>query len=223
MSALQLDRLANGIKGDLDAKPPIVNAVKNEQENVLQAIQFLQDAMRGGTLKTVQDNLGPDVNEAIRYVEDLNGNARKRTAYFEGLAKAADIEYAQVSQDCDQPASGRSKPNTKIDAPWKKLAKHIFGAARPLLDINDATVARTKLLILYAEIDRLGLRNKAYPADLSGFTKSLTIDPYSGAPFPYHADQAEFSLYSVGANGRDDGGDSDSTFTKPDLKLECPS
>ena len=31
------------------------------------------------------------------------------------------------------------------------------------------------------------------------------------------------SIYSVGANGQDDGGDTDSSFTKPDLKLECSS
>jgi hypothetical protein len=223
MSAVQLDRLAKGMKSDLDAKPPIINAVKNEEENVLQAIQYLQDALKGGTLKTVQDNLGPDVNEAIRYLVDLNGNTRKRTTYFEGLAKAADIEFAEVSQDCDLPTVSRPKPNTKIDAPWKKLAKYIYGAARPLLDINDATVARTRMLILYAEIDRMGLQNKGYPQKLDGFTKALTIDPYSGAEFPYHSDQAEFSLYSVGKNGRDDGGDSDATFSQPDLRLECPS
>lgn len=223
MSAVQLDKLGKGIKEDLDAKPPIVNAVKNDQENVLQAIQFLQDALKGGTLKTVQENLGPDVNEAIRYLEDLQGNAKKRSAYFEGLAKAADFEFAQVSQDCDLPANERHKPNPKQDAPWRKLAKHLCGASRPLLDINDATVARTRMLVLFAEIERLGLRNKAFPQNLDAFTKSLTVDPYSGSQFLYHVDQAEFSLYSVGANGRDDGGDTDATFTRPDLRLECPA
>jgi len=223
MSALQLDNLAKGIKADLDAKSPIVNAVKNEQENVLQAIQFLQDSLKSGTLKAVQTNLGPDVNEAIRYLEDLQGNTRKRTAYFESLAKAADIEYAGVAQDCELPVVSRTKPNSKVDAPWKKLAKHIFGAGRPLLEINDATVARTRLLLLTAEIDRLGIEGKPYPPNLKGFTESITIDPYSGAPFLYHADQAEFSLYSVGENGRDDGGDTDTTFTRPDLKLEVPT
>jgi hypothetical protein len=166
--------------------------------------------------------LGPDANEAIRYLEGISGNTRKRSAYFESLAKAADIEYAQVAQDCELPVIARAKPNTRNDEPWKRLAKHLFGAARPLLDINDATVARTRLLVLYAQIDRLGKRNNSYPINLDGFTKTLTIDPYSGAPFLYHADQAEFSLYSVGKNGRDDGGDSDSTYSQPDLRLECP-
>jgi hypothetical protein len=223
MSATQLDTLAKGMKAALDSKPPISNALKNEQENVLQAIQFLQDSLKGGTLKVVQDGLGPDVNEAIRYLEDLAENPRKRTAYFESLAKAADIEYAQVAQDSELPVVSRVKPNTKNDAPWKKLAKYLYGASRPLLEINDATVARTRLLILYAEIDRLGLRNKAYPANLDAFTPGLTIDPYSGSKFLYHADQAEFSIYSVGKNGRDDGGDTDATFTQPDLRLECPT
>ena len=223
LSPVQLDRLAKGIKQALDNKPPITNAVKNEQENVLQAIQFLQDSLRDGTLKTVKRQMGPDVSEAIQYLEPLAENPKKRIPYFESLAKAADIEFAQVQQNCDLPVSGRPKPITKYDAPWKKLAKHIFGAARPLVEINDATVARTRLLILYAQINRLGIRNKAFPTNLDGFTKAITIDPYSGSPFLYHADQAEFSLYSVGKNGRDDGGDTDSTYTEPDLRLECPA
>jgi len=221
MSPTQLDRLAKGMKAALDAKPAITVAIGHEQENMLQAIQNLQDCMKSGHLKQIQDGLGADSNEAIRYLEGIAGNTHKRTSYFDTLSKAAENEFALVEQDSELPVTSRQKPNGKIDAPWKKLAKHIYGAARPLLDINDATVARTRLLILYAEIDRLGIRNKAYPANLEGFTPALTIDPYSGSPFLYHADQAEFSLYSVGKNGRDDGGDTDSSFTMPDLRLEC--
>lgn len=222
MSPTQLDRLATGMKAALEAKPSISTAIENEKANAKQFIQVLQDSMKDGNLKGFQDNLGPDSYDALQYLAEIAGDSRKRGAYFESLAKASDTEFGSLANDSDQPATKRAKPNTKLDEPWKKLAKHVYGAARPLLEINDATVARTRLLILSAEIDRLGLRNRAYPASLAGFTKELTIDPYSGAPFPYHADQAEYSLYSVGPNGRDDGGDTNSTFTEPDLRLEIP-
>ena len=81
-------------------------------------------------------------------------------------------------------------------------------------------MARTRLLILYAEVFRFNKNGKPFPRSLAAFSPELTIDPYSGAPLIYSADTAQFSIYSVGSNGQDDGGDTDATFTKPDLKLE---
>ena len=220
MSPTQLDRLAKGMKSALDAKPKVTKAIKNERENTLLMIQGLQDGFKSGNLKTFQTNLGSDTNEAIRYLEGLSGNASKSKAYFASLGKAAEEERKLVESDSEVPASKRTPEKTKYDAAWKKLAKHVFGAARPLLAMDDATLARTRLLILYAQMTRLGLEHKPYPKSLDSFTKELTIDPFSGAAFVYHADAAEFSIYSVGINGQDDGGDSDASFTKPDLRLE---
>ena len=222
MSAAQLDHLGQGIKAALDAKPAISASIIHERENSYLMIQYLQDAMRSDKLKDVISNLGPDVNEPMSYLGGIADNPSKRTAYFDELAKAAAAETASLEQESEIAASARKHERPKYDEHWRKLAKHIFGSARPLLGINDATMARTRLLVLYAQVTRIGLQHKPFPQDLSAFTPALIIDPYSGAPFIYHADPAEFSIYSVGSNGQDDGGDTDSSFTKPDLRLEIP-
>ena len=223
MTPVQLDHLAVGIKTALERKPPIDTAMKHEAENARQTIQLLQDAMKTGTLQTVATQFGADAVEPIDYLHQIAANGRKRSAFFESLAAASDVEYDWAAQAASLAAVDRKKTTSKVDQPWKRLAKFVFGSAEPLLEINDATVARTRLLILSAELDRLGIRDKAYPTDLSAFSKEITTDPYSGAPFPYHADQSEYLIYSVGPDGRDDGGDTDSTFSQPDMKLEIPT
>lgn len=222
MSPVQLDRLAQGIKEALLKHPPILDTLKNEHENMLQSLQYIQDQLKSDNLKTLQDNMGPDVNEAIRFMTQIRANALKRKVFFTDLEKACEEEYSAVEHDSSLPQSKRLKPKTDFNTQWKKLPKHVLGTLRPLIEMNDATMARTRLLILYSELLKFGKENKPYPADLTGFSQEITLDPFSDAPFLYHADQAEFSLYSVGANGRDDGGDSDEeTYTYPDLKLEC--
>ena len=223
MSAVQLDRLGRGMKSALESKPPISTAVTNEEGNTMLMIKALEDAAKSDQLKVMRTNFGPDSNEAIQRLDEIAGNDNKRHAYFGSLTSAAKDETKAVIADSESPASKWDLDPPKIDAPWRKLAKQVYGAARPLLAINDATVARTRLLVLYAEVTRIWLRTKEYPAKLTGFSEPLTTDPYSGKPFIYFKDPAQFKIYSVGMNGLDDGGDTDDTFTKPDLRLELPN
>ncbi len=87
MSPAQLDTLAQGLKAALTSKPPISKTIGNERQNMLTAIQFLQDSLKSGDLKVVQKNLGTDVDEAVKYLGSLRDNAHKRSAYFDDLAK----------------------------------------------------------------------------------------------------------------------------------------
>ena len=220
LSPTQLDRLARGIKNAMVSKPGIADTLKNEHQNMLLSLQTVYDALKSDDLKSLVKQMGPDVNEAVRHLEDLRSNDKKRSEFLTELTTACEDEFKAVQEDIGKPYPERSKPPTELKNQWKKLPKHILGTIRPLVQMDDATVARTKLLVLYAEIIKLGKEHKPYPDSLSVFTKELTVDPFSNAPFLYHADQAEFLLYSVGANGRDDGGDTDETFTSPDLRLE---
>ena len=220
MTPAQLDRLAKGMKDALSRKPSLNDTLKNEHENMLQTLQYVANIMKTEDLKGLQQNMGPDVNEAVRYIDQIRSNPKKRQAFMTELSNECEEEFSAIQHDIGQPANLRSKPKTDFTGQWKKLPKHILGTSRPLLELSDMTLARTRLLILYAEIYRVGKQNKPYPTSLTSFTRELTIDPFSATPFLYHADQAEFSIYSVGLNGRDDGGDSDETFTAPDLRLE---
>ena len=154
MTPVQLDHLAVGIKTALERKPPIDTAMKHEAENARQTIQLLQDAMKTGTLQTVATQFGADAVEFIDYLHRIAANGRKRSAFFESLAAASDVEYDWAAQAASLAAVDPEKTTSKVDQPWKRLAKFVFGSAEPLLEINDATVARTRLLILSAELDR---------------------------------------------------------------------
>ncbi len=223
MSPAQLDRLGHGMKVALEDKPPVTTALTNEQGNCMLTLQALQESAKAGKLKEMRLNFGPDSNEAIQRLEEIAGNDSKRRAYFDGLSDATTKEAKSVIADADIPAIQWDLEPPKYTADWRKLAKQVYGTLRPLLVIDTATVARTRLLVLYAEVTRIWTRTKAYPDSLDKFVAPLTTDPYSGKPFIYFHNPAVLRIYSVGMNGIDDGGKTDPTFTTPDLRLEIPN
>ena len=48
-------------------------------------------------------------------------------------------------------------------------------------------------------------RHGALPESLDALAGGFTVDPFTGAPFAYELDGDDFSLYSLGGNGVDDG------------------
>ncbi|MFQ3610326.1 MAG: hypothetical protein SNJ72_02425 [Fimbriimonadales bacterium] len=68
--------------------------------------------------------------------------------------------------------------------------------------------ARIRLTGVMSAVRLYKLRNGRYPKNLETLNLGeLIIDPFSGKPFVYRADPRKgFMLYSVGANGVDDGG-----------------
>ena len=47
-----------------------------------------------------------------------------------------------------------------------------------------------------------------------------TLDPFTGLPLLYVPKGRDFLLYSAGADGVDNGGETDETYSRPDLLLE---
>jgi hypothetical protein len=87
--------------------------------------------------------------------------------------------------------------------------------------MEDSTLARTRLLIIEATILQKVKSGDSAPKDLSEFPAPIRTDPYSGDQFIYRADGKDYRVYSVGADFRDDGGETDwDTYSTPDLKLE---
>ncbi|MBI3721527.1 MAG: hypothetical protein HY248_03155, partial [Fimbriimonas ginsengisoli] len=142
----------------------------------------------------------------------------------EGLAHEAETEASWLGTACLQPAIKREGGSPPVGGrqPWRKFAKQLFGTGRPLLAVNDATLARSRLLILTCRALAQVKRTGAAPRDLSEIPTRLRQDPYTGRPFAYRADGPDFVLYSVGADFKDDGGETDESFTAPDLALERP-
>lgn len=224
LSAAQLQTLTEGLKNALALKPAFSQTIENEKLNMLQAVQLVQDSYRANDFATLKQQLGNDVRDAITYLNQIRReDAEKRPAYFEGFADEANKVCESMRKLAALPVSRRAaEPEPKLaeSRPWRRFAKQFFGALKPALAKDDATTARTRLLILASEIYRQIKVAKQAPKTLGGFTRELTLDPYSGEPFKYRATGSEFLIYSVGGNFLDDLGETDSTFSSPDLTLE---
>lgn len=214
--------LAAGIEAAMKRRPPIVTTIRNERENMMMAVQTVQDAYRDQTLNSLVKELGPDVQSAVDYLDGLRPkDAKSRPAYFEGFVAEAESEVRNTESAAQQPTAKRQKPDKRTEErPWRKFAKQFFRTLMPLLALNDATTARTRLLVLEARALAQVKRANLAPKDLSFMSSDVATDPYTGDPFVYRADGDEFRVYSVGSDFRDDGGDTDESFTSPDLKLE---
>jgi hypothetical protein len=90
--------------------------------------------------------------------------------------------------------------------------------SRAFTTAGEAETLRRMVLVALA-IKEFEIRNGRLPAlleELSPLIHPVPLDPMSGAPFHYDASGRCWTLYSVGEDGYDDGGDS----TPADLKEE---
>ena len=110
----------------------------------------------------------------------------------------------------------------KGDKTQKAFARHFFLIGSPLLDIEDRSVARLRLLIMEAELRRFVALQGRAPASLTAVKPPWATDPYNGRTFGYQPDGAEFRVYSVGANLKDDLGDTDAAGLDPDIRTVIP-
>jgi len=219
-----LERLNLGLQEAIKRKPKLSVVVGHERDEAHLAVETLQDSYRADQWDAFRQNLGLDVREAIQYLRDLRKEGEsERVAYFNGLYQEGEAQLEYLQKAADMTAAERAalpKPTLKRERPWKRFARHFFETARPLIELNDRAMARTRMLAIHAELVRLGKKAGSFPSTLRALPAELTIDPYTGKPFAYRADRVQFLLYSFGVNLRDDGGDTDESATVPDLKLE---
>lgn len=220
----QLNRLQIGMREGLTRRAPTSQILDHEQLNMAQAIQILQDNYRDHSLTKLSDKIGMIGQEPFKKLSELySQDSHKRSEFFQELLTASAEETAWLKTISGLPAMSRSTvpaPEYPKSKRWKGFVKLFFGAGRPVLGLLDATVARTRLMILELSLLELHKSNQPAPQNLNSFADDIKIDPYSGKPFMYRAVDGTIIVYSVGENGRDDGGDSDESFSSPDLKLE---
>lgn len=217
----QLAKLADGLTYALKNKPPLEVAIANEERNMMAAVQFVQDCYRLHQTSVLLDKLGPWARPAVKYLEDMRRDDReKRPAYFKGLAEDAKQEIAYCLKQASLFAAFRTEPEKREQGPWWRFSQAFFLTLRPLLAMNDVTVARTRLLIIQATLQQRPRLGKPAPPSLDGFKRLISTDPFTGKPFIYRADGPDFDVYSVGANFIDDGGETDDACLAPDLRTE---
>ena len=86
------------------------------------------------------------------------------------------------------------------------FVRAFLGMLLPAIDSCSRAEARTRtyyeLSLLGLQLREIQLKTGSYPATLP----EQTFDLFSGKPYQYQFQDGEFTLYSVGENGRDDGG-----------------
>ena len=220
MEQPHLSALSTGISAALQRLAPPDRVVQNEKQNMLMATQSVQDAFQKSDWKDYEEKMGSSGKDAGEALHNLaRENNTERIDFFQSMATEVDriITYnLAIAALPTEERRSQKAPEFKRSRDWRVFSQHFFETLPPVLAMRDATVARTKLLILTSRL--LANRKEGFPSDLP--KGSLETDPFSGRPFIYHYDAAQFSLYSVGPNLRDDGGETDETFSKPDLVLE---
>jgi hypothetical protein len=133
----------------------------------------------------------------VENVRRLRANASGAAIKLEMIAQFTELEQA-------------------MDAPLGKY-RHLFSAlAIPnysrVFEVAEQRETERRMTITAIALKRFQLRNGSYPAALSElapqFLAAELVDPWSGRPLHYQLNaDGTFTLYSVGADGRDDGGD----------------
>ena len=217
-----LRRLAEATKAALRRRPGLEKSLANGQDDIALAMQTLVEAVRTDDYGSLKGDFGRDFRD-LAGIREMN--AEKQAALFTGLEANRDRFAAAWRSAAALPASRRAKAlDVKLsgDKAQKTFARHYFLIGRPLLAIEDRSVARLRLLILEAELRRAVVSRKAAPASLDRVQKPWGIDPYNGRTFGYQPDGAEFRVYSVGENLKDDLGDTDAAGLDPDIRTVIP-
>jgi hypothetical protein len=115
-----------------------------------------------------------------------------------------------------------------FDAPLGKYQHMLSAISIPNYSKAFQVMARNetqrRMTITVIALKRFYLRQGRHPASLSelvpAFLAAELIDPWSGKPFHYQLHQdGGFTLYSVGEDGQDDGGDPTSTGDKTPFEM----
>lgn len=138
--------------------------------------------------------------------------------------------YSLMIDDLEKAAeASKSQAWKDVQISWDDADLRQYGLFAalllPALDkaLNKAILQQAKLELAKASIDieLYFLKNKVYPENLDalvpGYTDSIPLDPMSGISFTYkQLSKDSFEIYSVGWNGRDDGGNRAKKHRKDD-------
>ncbi len=235
MSAAQLSTFTSRMGELLKNFPDGSEMLSCESTQVLHSINQVVEIYEKQAFDTLAQKIGAGGREAVLPLRKLKKGSPEAQAFFKNWEGEARLESRIAQERMSEPAAKRGDwpaPTLKNRA-WGGLARSFTQNLRAVIDIRDRSLARTRLMALeaFAYQSWKGGRGGALATPttlknaLRGYQQSsgvsdLLIDPFSGKEFIFRAAGTEFSVYSVGMNGRDDGGKTDDSYREPDLTLE---
>lgn len=222
MDARVLKNIGNAILASLKETADPNKTIDHEYKNMLLGVQFVQDAHKAKDYELLNKAFYKQAAPAIEYLEGMRDPDRPK--YFKDFAEEAKLfaDYARTAVTV--PASERKSIDLTLsgERPWKRFSQHLFTPIITFLESRDRHIARSRLFALTCLAIAEGKSTGKAPAEFIGLGEA-TIDPYNGKPFPYQRAEREFKIYSVGIDGRDDGGETKGRGLEPDVTIEPPA
>ncbi len=162
----------------------------------------------------IDDGVGKQSDSGFLY--ELNAFLL-RPVFIPSMAKYLEIMERHIRLAGRLPFEMREERrvlNDDIEPLVKSLRYPLLALLLPHLgkvtERMDCIAAQSGCAKLAAALRLHRLKNGSYPAALDAivpeFLPALPIDPFSGKPFLYRAEGGGFIVYSVGPDGKDDGG-----------------
>lgn len=227
LNANGMSKLSQGLKMALATRPGPGTVAAHERERDLRFVQALQDATQKNELGVYERSMGRDGRPAVTYLRDIGDDPKELAAYFDGLAAEVNARLDLETKLADAPRSERLDkdgndlaPKILGERPWRRFVNHFVLTMPAYRAMDDVTVARTRMLVVTAELSRRRKMGQPMPNDLRAFSEGVRTDPFTGHDFVYRTDGTEWILHSAGEDLTDNGGDTDAMGESPDLTLE---
>jgi hypothetical protein len=222
MDASTLNQMGETILASLEQLPSPNQTVENELKNMRLSVQVIQDAYREKQTELLHKAFYKQAAPAIEHLQNLR--ASDRPDYFKNFAAEAN-QFAEIAKaELAQPVAERKPRNLNFsgERPWRRFSQHLFTIVLTYVDSHDQHLTRSRLFALTCLALAAGKSTGLAPKQFNTAPKAQLLDPFSGQPFPYQTAEREFKIYSVGKNGRDDGGETNALGLEPDLVIEPP-
>lgn len=189
MPARACDRLVEVVREWERRRVPLTEVLESERSAYLTKLHNLYEGKY--SMRRLLSGWSPAVRWNPRWL-NLRQAAREGEAYYRHLGK-----------ECQKPIV-QQKP---VPPPEHRIFSLVGSVVEFVPRLSAWNTTRTRLLACAAAVRAHRLKNGVYPATLQeAGIADLNNDPFTGGQFVYKTAEGGFLLYSVGEDGRDDGG-----------------
>ncbi len=199
---------ASIVKALGDAPPPHTT-LRHDRAAMLKAVSSLQEAFLAGDLAPYREALGKPVAPAFDYLDSLRKKpVSEQVSYFERFAREANAEADRLNHQAALAPHlwQEEKKQAEGERPWFRFANHYFRNGELFLTEWAEHQAWMRLMAIDAALLARVKDKQNLPADLTALRDWLRADPYSGRDFVYVPQGADYRLYGVGPDRKDDFG-----------------
>jgi hypothetical protein len=203
LPADQADRLVERLQQIILTRVPNEQVIKEEHYSTLGSLARMPSSDFAKVMSP------SDIGEGVNGDEPENVRAKSAFGsvvwHFTRDKTLRDLEgyYTAIEREAAKPPTER-QPVPEPGGLARIFAPVFTNALTKLDDID----LRNRLLLCAAAVRSYRLKHGKLPSSLTdlGLDPKMLVDPYSGKDLVYRPGNSDYLLYSVGADGRDDGG-----------------